>query len=430
MVVACGGKGDVRQQRGTPEPAPVPARHPATVVQEVSVQVGPHRVHIPGFLASFAFLAPFPDGTAKLGWNSDRHLHVTPLNKQLQRSGNDWVLRNHVLAQLLAIDDGSLIVAAIPYLNSLFNSFQTPLAVDIIKLDRSGKQIYRTRITGGQGTAAGKVWHSYGVTSGVRLAWNGRQLGVFLKVSRNFAKPGAKADTHQGDLFVVLDERGAEVTARRQLWSASHSNNQRLLLGPKGQMLTLTVGDAYPFGILYIDRETKRRAIVWPDKDQRTREIIRRSRTVVGAGSLCGATRRGRSLFATIETSRRLPYDPYRAKGDVLLVRFDESGAVQKRVWLTDTRSNTERCPAVVPYGQNLLVVWDVQPKTPRRAPGVPSLAVVSPRGAVVMPAKRAATAKRSGSYSGLTPLHDGGAAWTHVDHKADHIRIFRVPKP
>ncbi len=402
--------------------APVARKaHPATTVTKKTIDIAPATVQIPGYLAGFAFLAAHDSGELRIGWNAERDLHIAPVSAQGERLGPDYVLRDHVLTRMLALPDGSLVIAVVPFQEHLFNAFRTALALDIIKLSPKGKEVYRTRIVGGEGAYAGKVWHMYSASSTVRMAWNGKSLGVFTAVSRNFGKPGAP-DTHQGDLFVVLDEHGAILEDRTKLWSASHSNRLQMTTGPAGEMLTLTVGDAYPFGIYYINRDAKKNAIIWPEPEQRTPEIQKAIRTTTGAGTLRGFVRSGDKLFATIDAAHTLPNPDRKTHGDVLLVRFALDGTVEKKSWITNTSDRRERCPTIAPYREGFLVAWsDARSRDDSRA----VLAVVDANGDVVLAPKEVPDAQRHTHSSEVVALPGGGVAWLATTYRGSSIDLF-----
>ncbi len=256
------------------------------------------------------------------------------------------------------------------------------------------------------------------------MAWNGTSLGVFSGVSRNFAKSGGTANTHQGDLFVALDAHGKLIDERTELWSASHSSLPRLALGPAGEMLTLTVGDAYPFGIYYINRDSKKTSVIWPEEHQRTPAIRKAVRTTTGAGTMCGFLRSGNKLFATIDASRTLPNPNRQTSGDVMLVRFDLDGVVEKKTWITNTSGKRERCPNIVPHRQGFLLAWtEIVERDDERA----VLAVVDADGEVVHAPAEVTGAQRHNYHSDVIALPCGGAAWVTAGYRAGSIDIYKV---
>lgn len=397
-------------------------------VSRHTISLAPSTVAIDGYLASFAMYADLPKGGGRLGWNAKDTLHISRVDTNYQKTGNDYTLPGYVVAQLLPLPDDTLLVAAVKKAPgmSLFNSFKSDLALDLIRLDAENKELFRTRVTGGHGTGPGNVWHSYSPTSGIALAHHSGQIGVFLQVSKNFGKSAASPDTHQGDLFAVLDMQGGIDESRTVLWSASHSTMPKLAATKAGGFVTVTSGDSYPFGIFAIHRDTKKQNILWPEKDQQTPAVKAKNRLTTGAGSLCGLTAVGNDLVATVGTSKVLPNIYNETKRQVLLLRFDETTQNVQRTWLSKPLGKGAGCPYSAALGNQLLVGWSMSSE--RSNPQQASLLLVDPSGTVVDQAIDIPYALGT-HMSEFFNFANGDVGWTVVDYNADSVEVFRVAR-
>jgi len=396
-------------------------------VQQTSVSVAPSTVEVNGFLASWARLIALPDGRAWLAWQDKADLHLTPLDQTMKRVGTDVVLKGDILTEAIALPDGSVALAVardIPG-KSWFNCFKTPLALEIVRLSPQGREQFRTRVVGGEGVGPGKLWHCFSVTRGVALAYNRGEIGAFVKISRNFSEDPSKPNTHQGDLFVVLDSSGKEKPKSRDVWSASHSNVLGIVAAGTGEFETITSGDAYPFGVYYINRKTKDKAVVWPSEAMRAEAKKGRVGSTTAAGSPSGFVHAGGAHMTTISASRTYP-TTWDAPRDPVLLRFDHKGKVLSTKWLAKTADVSER-PLLAKYGQNFLVAWDNRDikNRDRSAVSHAILSVVDKKGNV-LEAPRLTKAPMN-YLSTLTVFPNGDVGWAQVSYKSSTIEVIRV---
>lgn len=413
LALGCSGGGAAPPAAPAPRP---PARPLAERLTVHELDVAPAKVGNDQYLAGIALVAAGDGGATVVAWGDGADLHLLPLDATLARSGPDVVRPGEVPVAILGLPDGGYLLAVVPFRDGLFNAFRTDLPLDLIRLDPELGEAWRARIVGGQGTGAGATWHAYSAVRGAALASEGTRHAAFVKISKNFGTAEAP-DTHQGDLFVTLDDAGTIDPASTEVWSASHSNQQHLALGPAGEPLTLTVGDAYPFGFYYIDRDRDVARVVWPAEKDPSIE----AESTLSAGYLCGFARLGDRLYATAATSPRLPLAWDTADLDVLLTTWGLDGGDVRHTWLTDTPA-PEVCPSVIADDDHLVAVWSARDDAEHV-----TIAELDADGAVRAGPERLAAPHHE--HAVPIPHADGAVVWAVADYRTSRIRVVRLAR-
>ena len=407
-----------RPQKRFPTPGPLAKR-----VSSKEVSIAPSLTGTEQHPHALLYLAAAPDGGVRVAWIDDADTHVRTLDKSFGRVGNDLIVRGWTAVQLASAPDGGLLMAGVRSQKGLANPTKTDLALELIRYGSDGKQRFRTTLVGGGGTGPEARWHAWTPSHGVALASHGDHHAAYIKISRNFGNVG----THQGDLFVVVDDEGQRVPERTAEWIASQSNQLFALAGREGDWLTLTVGDASPLGLYFINHTQNARKIVWPPKDLGVKKSD--VTTPLGVGHLCGVARVDDRIFAAAGSTRAGYVDFATQAADVLLLGFDERGGSLSTRWVTDTPDVAEECPHLQALGDGLLVAWTTAPAPSARAGRalVPTATLMSLDERGGRQDGPVATRFPLRADSPSVALDDGSVVWAYAPHRADKISLFRV---
>ena len=82
-------------------------------VSKHTISLAPATVHIEGYLASFSFYADLPKSGGRLGWNEKETLHISSVDSDYRKTGEDYTLPGYVVAKLLALPDDTLLVLSL-----------------------------------------------------------------------------------------------------------------------------------------------------------------------------------------------------------------------------------------------------------------------------------------------------------------------------
>jgi len=273
------------------------------------------------------FTARQRGGTLWVGWPDDQGtVHLTPLDDELQRIGDDLTVAGDEIRGLVAHDDGlALLVVKEPVMS-------------FVRLEQDGTERWRKDLVGTGGQGSGASWIDFWPHES-RLAWDGRRYAAYVGHTHNFGGRG----THQGDLLWYFDEDGERTTPDEGWnWGCSHSLDVRLAwnavrFGP------VCLSDAYPTKAFHFNHEEKE---------------IRREPSGDGAGS---SDARLGGLVATREgfvMSFASPQGSPSRSTDVGVLRIGNDASVSAVTWLTDTPDVHEDGPHLAAYGTGLLATW------------------------------------------------------------------------
>lgn len=408
-------------------------------VETIELDVNPVQVgEFQHIYEAKALIRPKHDGGALLIWeeNVDDYqkkqvtTHITPLGKDLKRSGDDIVLANYWVYDALTHDDQGVVLTAgrIVGINSYIDTY--PNYLYILKVNYDGLILWQTQVCGSQNQTAGDTWHDHG-TQDAKLAFNGTHFSVYTPLMKDFAEAGAPKNVHQIDLFKVFDTKGKEMTDQTVEWSCSHSNDQRIVHNEKGDWITLTVGDGGPYGILAINRTTKER------KNLYGQEVDEASTSTYPAG--CGSTLcagmvgnmyriNGLNYAIVGHCMNEQPTDYNQKDMDALLLTFDDTPTLVGKKWVTKDRDAMKQSrPYMAPLGSDrLLIGWFEALDEETRGSGRAWLMTTDLKGNVIeAPTK---TDFRINSFdSNFQTLANGDVVWAVADQYETKLTIYRV---
>jgi len=321
-------------------------------VNAYKLDISPYKVKSPNSVLGKVQAAVWKDGSIMLGIQQEHDTVLLRYNNKFQRTGTPVILKDFWLSDMLALPDGSLAVLAGKDVNNTYLS-SYPNTLFAIKLNKNNRQIFKTYIYGGKGHGPGKSW--FDGRSSAKITTNGTSFGVYFEVQKNWAEPGAKRDIHNGDMFVELDKNGKILNDRTHFWTASHSSTIQVLAYPTGEYYTMTIGDAYPYGLQVYNRNKSKNFIIWPPKEDYI--PYEKVNSTNAAGILEYAVANGNNLIAFM-CSVEHPNIGIGVKTDPLFLKFDIKGNILKKKWLTVTPDKDESLISVVPFGKNYFVGW------------------------------------------------------------------------
>ena len=369
------------------------------------------------FARGFILPGARPAGGLILGWNHNEQGRLSRLNANMVQEGEDWVLEGQLIVDVVGLPDDGVVVMVTDYGTgkSLTNSFDVDRQLRLLRLDAEGNQVAEIPIVGGNGRTEDSDWYAWFPVRSADVVPNGDRFSVFTAISHNFDTP---ENIHQGDLYIEVDSNGELDEDTEYWWGSSHSNRLHALLGPDGEGLTLTVGDGGPYGLVYHNRNERMRQVVWPPEDQRQigdDEGI----STIDAGDLCGFTRQGERLFATVSTVPEQPFNYRDDNGDIALLSWHMDGGDVDVSWLTNTPNIPERCPTLSSLKDHQLSVWGVKDGN------TATLALLDNEGNLVNgPTESSAPFYE---YSMAVPLTDGSVAWTYVNYGESDAKVVIV---
>jgi len=365
---------------------------------------------------SAVYPAVRPQGGLTLGWNESDVGHLTRLNADMGLEGVEWDFPGLMIVGALGLPDDGVALLVIDHTSAMTDHASVDRHLRLRILDANGVQTRETSIVGGNGIGVPESWFAWNVSRSVAMVANGDRFSIFTKISRHWL---AESGVHVGDLYIEVDENGDLDQSTFDVWSASHSNRQHLVLGPEGEGLRLTVGDGNPFGVEYQVSEQYRDVVVWPHEDQIEAGYAGKSSTI-SAGDLCGFQYRNGRLFATIGTVRQQPYSLSQDFGDVVLLSWPvdvEQGDPITETWLTDTPAIAELCPTLTAFGSDhQLSVWGERDGT------TGTLALLDGDGKLVG-GPTASTAPFH-KHSLVVSLPGGDVAWTYADANVSTVQV------
>ena len=365
------------------------------------------------------FPAARPDGGLTIGWNELDQGHLMRIGSDMKAEDVEWDLDGLMIVGTLGLPDDGVAVLVIDWTSGMTDSFNVDRHLRLFIYDSKGNKTRETSIVGGTGIGLKASWFSWGGTRTVDMKLKGERIAIFTKISRHWTE---ESGTHQGDLYIEVDADGKLDQSTYDVWSASHSNRQHLVLGPSDEGLRLIVGDANPFGLEYQTNEQYGDVVVWPNEEQQAigKELAKSS---VSAGDLCGFQYRDGRLFATVASGRAQPFDPSNDYADVLLLSWAlgiNEGDEVNETWLTETAGISEQCPTLTAIGEeNQLIVWGTREGT------TATLALLGGQGELIS-GPTASTESYHGSSIAIA-MPNGNVAWTYAERNATKVKISIV---
>lgn len=397
--------------------APVVAADPAIPLNERFTVIDlplPVPIEQGSLIRTAAYPGPRVGGGAFLGWNSGAQARITRLDADLKQEGEDWVLGGDNVLAVHGLADGGAAALMIKHASSLNNSFATDTELRLLRFDAAGTVVWDTSIFGGTGIVPSAYWHAWSLVRGAVLVVTEDRFLIYAK-SSNY-KP--IAGIHQGDYYAEVDYDGVIDEDMVHPFRVSHSNLLHLVAGPDDEGISLSVGDAGPYGLELNNHATEYIQNVWPPEEQRDAGRADTTSTV-DAGDLCGFRRVGETLFATVSTAREQPFSYRFDNGDIVLLSWPVAGGEVTQNWLTNTPEVADRCPTLTPLGsEHQLIAWE---STERSA----SMALVDNSGNIIN--EPVAVDAPFHRYSLAEGLEDGSVIWTYAEDGASTLQLVHV---
>lgn len=329
---------------------------------------------------SHIMLARAPGGGFKLGWNDAAGgAHITTLDEDLKRSGDDIILPETELRGLAVNNDGMIIAMV----------FQAPLQTTVLGLHPSGNELFKTVLSGPNGP--GKNFSQKYWPAG-RLASDGQEFAV------HFGHFGGK---HQGGCYAHLDSKGKIL--QYDGWFVSHSVDQALL-HHRGHFLTISVGDTFPIGLPFNNRTYRSGNLLYPTKDQR--EAFRPKTT-----HLSRMVSLGDDVAVAFSTHTG---DAWQA----FLVVTDFVGQVKHFVQVIDGIPAKHFGVNLAAYGSDLLLFWT---ESPTRTGYVP----LNSAGRTL--AKATHVDEAIGRRNDIAYFANGDVGWLMAHGGTNEVKVVRV---
>ncbi len=250
-----------------PTPTPVICKPLAERVRITSTQLGrPIRANDEYFPLP---LAPKPGGGALVAWREQAGptVRVAGFDAEDRMVGTPLSFAAEEVHALVAHEDGGAMVVAENdpdiYSPKYCRGPSTPdkalcAKLDLWRFDEAGRTDWRTTVTKKTNVDANGAHFIWWYQHTARLAWNGREYGLYYRAADSSPRPGTpgEIDIHTGDAFRFLDGRG-QVLPGQWAWGCSHSWAVRL--ADNGHFGTACHGDAYPnaFHFVVMDRERR-----------------------------------------------------------------------------------------------------------------------------------------------------------------------------
>lgn len=389
-------------------------------VTKKSVTIFPGVINSSTSVLGRYYMAVQKNGNIWFGYQSGKNTGIIALDSTFNRRGSVINLQGYFLSQLMAMDDGSLMVLAGRAVNNTYLPDYAN-ALYLLKLDSTGHEIFNTYLFGGTGHGPGKAWFD-GRSMG-QIAYNGHEFGVYFEVQKNWAEAGESDDIHNGDMFVFVDSKGKLLDDRTHFWTASHSSTIHVAAGSDGEFYTTTIGDAYPYGLQFYNRNRKEETMLWPPAGDYV--PYEKVKSTNAAGILEFFAPSGNdfiTLMGTLEHPNLGVFD----KVDVLFFRFDKKGKILKQKWLTRTKDFDESAVFSVPVGNNFLIAWGTGNDYDNNwEPGNVYLSLVNSDGEFIITPREAAFPL--GTYSRLYSLPGNRAIWPLADNQSSTVDFYIV---
>jgi hypothetical protein len=329
-----------------------------------------------------------------LGWNDEKGtMHLTRLGADLKPRGEDALLERLDLRGLVAHDDGSIALLAA----------DLPNRMCVLKVDRKGKELFRTVLVGDKGRGEGGHYldDHFSFTGRFAASSSGIYAAHFAH-SANFGKGGV----HQGGFYAVLD--GAGKVQHSNTWTVSHSMDQRLLAMRQGGFVTISAGDCYPKGIVFENRELSVSRVLYPEPDKQEK-----------FGNCGGFVNATLGSLVPVKTNASLTFLTKEGEANLLMyLLFDEDGQELKRSKLAEMPATADGVVRHAALGDHLLLAW-------QQKAGETTLARLHPSGALM--SKPTTVKERLPQNDDLVMFPGGDVGWISAKSGGRHLRVIRV---
>lgn len=382
---------------------------------------------------NYTQIAPRPDGHSYLAWNEyvkDKigtfgKLHITTLDKSFNKVGEDIVLPDYEIRQVLAIDNDYLYLIVGERKNNKFTEwyiydYLEANILHFMKIDKRGNVLFKTTLLGDKGQGPGAIWadNGFGTRYETKLAYNGTHFALYTGIRRNFSTTEGKSDVHEGDMFMIIDKNGKVLADKTQRWYSSHAFYLKLAINDKSEFITANLGDAYPVGILVRNRNNGKNANVWPPE----KITYQSGKTWYFAAGYIGELLVKDDQAYLIHASSQNGETKRKEATDVLFLKMNDSFEVQKKKWLTSS-TNNEKYVYAGWLGNRIVVAYSAYDNYNIT---FTKLALLDTEGnSVAEPIE--AKIKLNFSSSHFVPFPDGSLVISQTDAPSKTIKLMRV---
>lgn len=228
---ASGGMGG--SGSGSGGAAPCTAKTLAEAVRITSVS-------IPGASGSLAITAQQGSGSVVAWSASDGQIHITPLDANDQRAGEDLAVEGtKVFGVAATAADIALLVS------------RQPDYMTFVKVDIKGAVLATANLVGGGNhNTVGVEWFGEFAQTGRLVAQADGSYAAYHALHRRWPDMIG----HQGDTLRLLDANGGAIGGGWG-WGCSHSMDQRLAVGPTKNLVPICIADCYPGKGIYYNHD-------------------------------------------------------------------------------------------------------------------------------------------------------------------------------
>lgn len=292
---------------------------------------------------------PNPSGGVYLVIKQDFNTIIYNFDKNLNPQQSPVFLENIIFSDMHVAPDGTLAVLGGKIINNTYlSNYANTIA--FLKIDNNGNVIRNVNVYGGNGHDYGDSW--FDGRSRARITCNGSEYGMYFEVQQYFKEDDT---VHNGDAFYVCDLDGNIKQDRTHYWTASHSVTVRTTCEQNGDFFTLTIGDAYPFGLQFYNRNTKQNGVVWPPAQDRI--TYAEVKSASAAGMLSFMDYNNGAIVALLSTTNKPNYNDGRPL-DPLFMKLDKNGNILQKKWLEVSASANSTKIMAHRLGQNYLIAW------------------------------------------------------------------------
>lgn len=382
----------------------------------------------------YAQITPRPDGYSYLFWNENKkkeistfgNLHMTILDQNFNKVGQDATFGHLEIRQALAIDNQYIYLIVGESKGNTFNEWGAyeHLEANILyfmKVDRSGRVIFKTTLFGDKGQGPKAIWadNGFGSHYETKLSYNGEHFGLYTGIRKNFSSTPGKNDVHQGDQFMLLTKDGRILEDKIQQWYSSHAFYQKMQVNDKGEFITANLGDAYPVGVIVRNRMQATHANVWPPQ----KVTYQSGKTwYFAAGRLGEMLVKDDDIYLIHCTSPKNE-DGRSDKADILFMKLNSAFEVQQKQWVTPNTTGDERYLSAGWLGNNILLAYADDSNYQNKSTQV----VLLDRSgkAITTPIQSKLICRYSTDR--FIPFPDNSLVMIYVDHDGKQVKVMKV---
>lgn len=314
-----------------------------------------------------------PTGGVWVLWHLGEDAVIQHFNNAFKADRKTITLKGHRVMGLYGHRDGSL---ALTWRESHMTDIHG-VNLFLKRITGDGGTIWNTKVRGDKGANLPYeerpigLWHHPDYQGpAVRIAFNGKQYGLFYVVLQKFES----LECHTGDEFMMVNADGSiDGRCYRHSWNASHSFWMSSVADRNGDFFGITYADPFPFfGIRMgnYSKPTAKQSLIWPARAwPNTLPCTRMGQAFNMSGGFGMAISSGvpKDLSVLKEfdeeaAKRRIEAEQTVKAGYPILLRFDHTGKTARSTYLT-----SDLVPDIVVAGARLgkdsaLVAWGQGP--------------------------------------------------------------------